>query len=96
MSYLMQFFQFSNSQPNEPHLLIHRDIYLCEDAPNSKSQRTCETMTGFMSEDTVTEVGASRADGPCPVCTAAERAVQETSFQTDYVSYPTFNNHMCS
>jgi hypothetical protein len=87
--YLLQNLSFSSSQPYESHLLIHKDIYLCEKASEDTPERTCGTMTSFMSGDTVTEFGASRALGECPACTAAETAIQETCHQTDYVCYLT-------
>lgn len=89
LSFLKTYNPFSNSQP---HLLIRQDIYLCGDASKDKSKPTCGTMNSFMSDDIVAEVGASRVMGKCPVCEAAERAVQETSVQIVYVSYPTFKD----
>lgn len=89
ISNVMQYWPFSNSQPCEPHLLIHKDIYLCEKASSDSANRTCAVVTRFIEG---LDVGLSRARGQCPVCDAAERAVKETSFQTEYVCSLTLNH----
>jgi hypothetical protein len=95
ISYLLQNFSFSNSQPYDPHLLVHQAIYQCEKVPEGTSEGTCGTVTRFMEGGTLTEVGASRAKGQCLVCVAAEKAVQESCFQIDYVCKPTLNGCIC-
>jgi len=88
LSYLLQNLAFSNSQPYEPHLHIHKYIYLCENAPEGTSERTCGTVTDMIRGDTVTEVGTSRSTGQCPACTAAETAIQKECLRVDYVCSP--------